>query len=332
MSSYGPGRWDPWSDFISLRDAMDRLLSESVVSPRSVRGGQAGRSIPVDIRDEDDRYLLHADLPGIRPDDIHINVLGNTLTIQAEPPTERTETTATPEQAQNTANRQTTTGTTTRSTRPTTTSDRTRWLMRERRVGRMTRTVTLPTDVDASRAEADFEHGILTVSLPKLAAATTRTIPIRAGTGFHGPASTSGERTVYSPIQTEATGTPPTAGEYSSAGSAHPYVEANQPRAQEVPVTSATTPTVAAESPGTASGEGTVDRSQIKEGFEVVGPDMSHIGSVKEVRGSDFLVDRSMQRDVYVPFDAVMSVAETRVVLGIQADQVDDMDWAKPSV
>ena len=67
-------------------------------------------------------------------------------------------------------------------------------------------------------------------------------------------------------------------------------------------------------------------------GTEVYGSDGGRVGSVKEARERDLLVDRRMRRDVYVPFDAVQSVAGGRVVLAIPAEQVDEMGWSNPSL
>jgi hypothetical protein len=72
--------------------------------------------------------------------------------------------------------------------------------------------------------------------------------------------------------------------------------------------------------------------SQIQAGMPVVGSDMSNIGLVKEVRDNDFLVDIPMQRDRYVPFTAVQNVEADQVVLEIKGSQVNEMDWAKPSL
>ena len=72
--------------------------------------------------------------------------------------------------------------------------------------------------------------------------------------------------------------------------------------------------------------------SYLQEGMEVVGSDGNRVGRVKEVRDSDFLVDRSPQRDVYVPFDAVQAVVDGRVVLNVPAGQVGYTDWPNPAL
>ena len=84
---------------------------------------------------------------------------------------------------------------------------------------------------------------------------------------------------------------------------------------------------------GAAGGQAAaLGRGQVQVGTEVYGSDGDYVGSVKEARERDLLVDRRMRRDVYVPFDAVQSVAGGRVVLAIPAEQVDEMGWANPSL
>lgn len=67
---------------------------------------------------------------------------------------------------------------------------------------------------------------------------------------------------------------------------------------------------------------------QITQRMEVVGTDGNQVGHVKDVRGADFLVDRPMKRDLYIPFDAVQVVQENQVILSIPASQVDEMKWS----
>jgi hypothetical protein len=71
---------------------------------------------------------------------------------------------------------------------------------------------------------------------------------------------------------------------------------------------------------------------QVQEEMEVVGSDMDKVGSVKEVRANDFLVNRHMKRDVYVPYTAIRDVSGNQVVLNIPASQVDSMGWPNPSI
>jgi hypothetical protein len=72
--------------------------------------------------------------------------------------------------------------------------------------------------------------------------------------------------------------------------------------------------------------------ARVQTGMRVVGANGSDIGTVKEVRSNDFLLDRSMQRDLYVPFDAVNSVSDDTVVLNVNSDQVGSLGWPSPPV
>jgi ferritin-like metal-binding protein YciE len=72
--------------------------------------------------------------------------------------------------------------------------------------------------------------------------------------------------------------------------------------------------------------------SQVKEGMQVVGSDMSNIGRVSAIRENDFLVDIPMHRDLYVPFSAIQNIDNDRVMLNVPGDQIDDMGWPKPSL
>ena len=69
----------------------------------------------------------------------------------------------------------------------------------------------------------------------------------------------------------------------------------------------------------------------IHEGMEVIGRNGHVIGTVKEVRDTNFLVDRPMARDVYVPFTSIQSIDE-RVMLSILSDQINDQEWENPNI
>jgi hypothetical protein len=83
---------------------------------------------------------------------------------------------------------------------------------------------------------------------------------------------------------------------------------------------------------GVATSTGAGSRWQIRETMDVVGADGEKIGTVKEVRGADFLLDRPMARDLFVPFGAVRTVDGERVMLAIRSEQIDEQDWSKPSL
>src|SRR5918912_4158949 len=72
----------------------------------------------------------------------------------------------------------------------------------------------------------------------------------------------------------------------------------------------------------TGTGQRPVSAGQIRQGMAVVGADSGQVGKVKDVRDTDFLVDRRGRRDVYVPFDAIEETTGDRIMLNVAADQV----------
>jgi hypothetical protein len=69
----------------------------------------------------------------------------------------------------------------------------------------------------------------------------------------------------------------------------------------------------------------------IREGMEVMGSNGEYVGEVKEIREQDFLVDRRMARDVYVPFSAVAK-SDRCIMLNVPSDKMDDADWERAPV
>jgi HSP20 family protein len=172
-------RWDPWGDIISLREAMTNLLEESFVRPRSPGASPpGGLGLAVDLLETPEAFVLTASVPGVRPGDVAISILGDTITIAGR--------------RQETHN-------------PHHDSDGSRWLIRERHFGNFDRDVRLPSPVDADVATADFEDGVLTITLPKTAEAKPRTIAVRST----GNASESPEIAVETSLALESDGTKP---------------------------------------------------------------------------------------------------------------------------
>lgn len=152
-------RWDPFRDAMSLRDAMDRLLEQSVISPRGGHGPTRGATtLPLDLWETPDAVIARVPLPGIRPDDesIDVSVDGNVLTIRARMPGISGDDGEAPDQGM-------------------------RWIHREVPRGEVRRAVELPIAVDADRATAQFTHGLLQLTLPKLQPARPRKINVTPG-------------------------------------------------------------------------------------------------------------------------------------------------------
>lgn len=142
--------WDPFREAVSLRDAMNSLLQESFVRPGSTQGQSSSFALPLDVAENDNDFVVKASLPGIKPDNVQITVQGDSLSIRAE---------ATSEEEKK--------------------GDR--WHLRERRSGVFQRSLSLGTAVDPGKAHADFEHGVLTLSLPKAESSKPRQIKVGGG-------------------------------------------------------------------------------------------------------------------------------------------------------
>ena len=130
-------RWDPTREMVSLRDAMDRLVGESFFRPWSSLGTFfGGEGLAVDMYETDDEVVVKASVPGVEPEEIDVKVVGNVLTIKGERKEEKKE-------------------------------EKASYIYLERNYGGFHRSVTLPTEVDVDKAKAEFEHGVLTLTLPK---------------------------------------------------------------------------------------------------------------------------------------------------------------------
>jgi HSP20 family protein len=150
--------WDPYAQTMSLRDAMDRLLQDSFFRPTRGNAGRGGEGnlLPLDVSESDDAYTIQASLPGIKPEDVQIQLVGDTVTIRGQAKEEREERRGD------------------------------HVVMRERRMGSFARALTLPMPVDTEHAEATFENGELTLRLPKSQQARARRIEVRSANGQQG--------------------------------------------------------------------------------------------------------------------------------------------------
>lgn len=128
-------RWDPLRDIVSLREAMNNLLDESISRPRAeIMAMTTGMN--VDLKETEQEFVVETTLPGVKQEDVNITILGDRLSISAE-------------------------------VRESDEHKDARWLIRERRYGSFERTVSLPARVRADDASAEFEDGVLTIKLPK---------------------------------------------------------------------------------------------------------------------------------------------------------------------
>ncbi len=141
-------RWEPVREMMTLREAMDRLFDDVFTRPLNL--GDGGWSAPaIDMYQTDDEVVVKAAIPGFNADEVQINVTGDVLTLRGEMKHEEEQ------------------------------KDKA-WHIHEQRWGSFERSITLPTDVKADKASADFENGILTVTLPKAEEVKPKTITVKA--------------------------------------------------------------------------------------------------------------------------------------------------------
>ncbi|MCW2928808.1 MAG: Hsp20/alpha crystallin family protein [Thermoleophilia bacterium] len=141
-------QWDPTRDLSLLQGDMNRLFGRFLGEAQGSAGG-AQRWVPaMDVTEADDHFVLHADLPGMDPDDVTIEVQERTLRIAGERCVGR---------------RLDSSGGSARL---------------ERAFGRFERQLTLPAGVDADGIQASFDRGVLELRIPKPVAATPRRIQI----------------------------------------------------------------------------------------------------------------------------------------------------------
>jgi HSP20 family protein len=142
-------RWNPIREMAAMQNMMDRFFDDSWRSIRS----NVELNLDLDVHDTDEAYQVTAALPGVKPENVHVNLHDNVLTITAE---------------------------TTQETRP----ENSRALVLERAYGKQTRSIRLPQPVVSDKIEAVLENGVLSLTLPKSPEAQPRAIPVRLGTNL----------------------------------------------------------------------------------------------------------------------------------------------------
>ena len=142
-------RWEPFSEMVSLRDAVNRLVEDSFIRPGAwpLPFEGAGLSVPADVVETKDNVIVKLSAPGVKPEDIYISVVGDTLTIKGETRSE--------EQFEEGS-----------------------YLHKERRFGSFQRTFSLPASVASDKSKAEFENGVLTLTLPKAEEAKPKSIKV----------------------------------------------------------------------------------------------------------------------------------------------------------
>jgi len=141
--------WSPFRHLSVLRDEIDRLFDSPLNELSSNSQQFLNGWLPViDLYDERDHLVLKAEVPGMKKEDIDISLHGDVLTLSGERKEEEV-------------------------------FDKAETYRSERFLGRFQRTLTLPVGVDASKVQASYKDGILTVTLPKAEEAKPKHIEVK---------------------------------------------------------------------------------------------------------------------------------------------------------
>lgn len=136
-------RFDPFGDLV------DNLFKGYLVRPVWNEANDAAVRMKVDVAERGNSYVVHAELPGVRREDIQVTIDGAQVTLAAEVKREKEA------------------------------NEGERWLHVERSIGKATRSFALPQEIDEAKADAKFRDGVLELTLPKKAAAARKQITIQ---------------------------------------------------------------------------------------------------------------------------------------------------------
>jgi len=149
LMRWSPTRWDPFGELSPLQERMSRLFEDML--PSTEKGEEelnAGTFYPaVDIIEGDKEVNLRAELPGMKKEDVHVEVNDDTITLRGERKIEKED------KKQN-------------------------YHRIERCYGNFNRSFTLPTNVDCDKITARYEDGILEIIIPKIEEAKPKSVQI----------------------------------------------------------------------------------------------------------------------------------------------------------
>lgn|SRR5689334_17749890 len=136
-------RWNPTREMAAMQNIMDQWFENGRPT--------ATNNLPLDVYETDGGYVIYAALPGVNPEDIHVSVEDDVLSISGE--------VAKPAFDE---------------------KDNVRTLAQERTTGKFARSVRVSTPVESDKIEAAYENGLIKLTLPKTPAAQPRQIPVKA--------------------------------------------------------------------------------------------------------------------------------------------------------
>ena len=152
-------RWDPFREFVTVQNRLNRLFRDSY-GPEGTKDAESLTTTtfapPVDVYEDEHNVTLKIEVPGIEEKDIDVRIENNTLTVHGERKFEKEE----------------------------------NYRRVERQYGSFTRTFTLPQTVDQESVQADYDKGVLKVTLAKKAEAKPKQIKVNVASSNQGSAKT----------------------------------------------------------------------------------------------------------------------------------------------
>ncbi len=139
-------RWDPFKELENLRREMEKLFDTFISERRFDR--EFAWAPAIEVKELPDKYILKVDVPGVKKEDLKLEVSDNVLTISGERKEEKEE-----KEAQ--------------------------YYRREILYGSFQRSIQLPSNVEPDKISAKLENGVLTIEIPKTEKAKAKEIPIK---------------------------------------------------------------------------------------------------------------------------------------------------------
>ncbi len=148
-TSFGVPAWrhrTPFEEFENMRQKMESLFG--TLSNRTYQSVGAGVFPAINLTEDQESYYVRAEIPGVKNDDLNLNITENTLTIGGERKIPKE-------------------------------SEEARYHRRERKAGKFSRAIALPGEINSEKVEAALVNGVLTVRVPKAEKVKPRQIMVR---------------------------------------------------------------------------------------------------------------------------------------------------------
>jgi HSP20 family protein len=142
-------RWDPLLELRQMQENVDRMWRD-IGQERGDAGNVENWAIPLDVVQQGDNIIVKASVPGVNPEDIDVSIENDVLIIRGQTKEEREH------QEGN-------------------------YLMRERRSGSFYRALRLPDTLDSDRAQPHYEHGVLSITFPRMESKRAKRLRITSG-------------------------------------------------------------------------------------------------------------------------------------------------------